>query len=201
MVIVGGGGFAEELVSWHSPSQATALAGYVASSPNPAIKLKYLGTFEQISSLQLEIFLVAVGSPEVRLKAIEIIKQAGKSFGSFIHSTATVVESASLGPGVLVGPYCMVSAGASLDELVFMNCYSSVGHHAKIGKRVILNPYAAITGNCVIGDDCVFGLSSSILPKSKLPNGTRVAPGSSVYRSVRERCTLIGVPARPVKGV
>lgn len=201
MVIVGGGGFAEEFLSWLSPIQLSRIDGYVASHENNALPLEYLGTFEDIRNLPQQEFLIGVGTPQARLIAIQIVKEAGKKFSSFTHSTATVAKSAKLGNGVLIGPYCFVSAGADLGDLVFMNCYSSVGHHSKLGERVILNPYSAITGNCLIGEDCVLGLSSSILPKVKLPVGTKVAPGSAVYRSVAEACTLIGVPAKAVRGL
>lgn len=201
MVIVGSGGFAEELVGWHTAEQLAGVDGYVGAGPNPAIPLPYLGTFEEMGMLKQSEFLLAVGTPPVRMKALEILLANNKKISSFVHATATLAKGVKLGQGIVIGPYCFVSTGAELGDFVFMNCYSSVGHHSHVGARSVLNPYSAVTGGCILGEDCQMGVSSSILPKVKLPSGTKVSPGASVYRSVREACTLMGVPARPIKGI
>lgn len=201
MVLVGSGGFAEEMISWFSEQQIARVEGYLGATENQSLGVPYLGGFEDISCLKQQNFLLAVGAPAVREGVIAILEKYEKQFSSFIHPTATLSARAIIGRGLVMGPYSFVSVGARVGDFVFMNCYSSVGHHAQVGDRCVLNPYAAVTGACVLGSDCQLGLGSSMLPKVKLPNGTSVAPGASVYRSPRESGLLMGTPARLIKGV
>lgn len=201
IVFIGGGGFAEELLSWFDEQTLSKVEGYLGAAENSNLKLKYLGTFEAIRQLQDRQFILAVGNPKYRQTAMGIINEVGARLGGFIHPTALIADSAKIGIGTVVGPFCVVSVGAEIGERTFMNCYSSVGHHSSIGCDSVLNPYVAITGECKVGDRVQFGVKSGTLPRIKIPSDTIIAPGAVVYRSVREAATMMGIPAKAIKGL
>ncbi len=97
-------------------------------------------------------------------------------FGSgimFDHATGIVAgETSHLGDG------CSVLHGVTLGGTGKGN----EDRHPKIGKNVLIGAGAKILGNITVGD------------------GARIAAGSVVLKDVPERCTVAGVPAKPVGG-
>jgi sugar O-acyltransferase (sialic acid O-acetyltransferase NeuD family) len=202
MILLGGGGFAEELLAWMDDERLSRVEGYLSDTKSKNLKIPHLGPFAKISELKNHSFILAVGDVAARKKAISMIEESQSTVETFIHPTALVSKDVVIGKGVFIGPFCLISTGAVIGDYVFMNGYASVGHHTKIGRMTIFNPYSVVTGNCQVGESCLFGLSSSVLPKTEISDGTRVAAGSSLYRSVKTPGQLwMGVPAKPVKGV
>ncbi|MEQ8820416.1 MAG: UDP-3-O-(3-hydroxymyristoyl)glucosamine N-acyltransferase [Sumerlaeia bacterium] len=68
----------------------------------------------------------------------------------FVHPTAVVAPSATLGEGVTVGPYCVIK------------------DNVRIGDRVRLESHCVIGEESLIGDDCVLN------PRVTLGHGTRL---------------------------
>lgn len=98
-----------------------------------------------------------------------------------IHPTAVVHETAQLGVGVQIGPYCVVEAGAVIGArtILYPNCY--VGQKVRIGEDCVLFPQVTLyewteLGNrvrlhagAVLGADG-FGYAP-IAPDGKIPVG------------------------------
>jgi UDP-N-acetylglucosamine acyltransferase len=61
-----------------------------------------------------------------------------------IHSTAIVEDGATLGEGVQIGPYCMVSADAKLGDGVVLDSHVVVAGRTTIGPNNRIFPFAAI---------------------------------------------------------
>ena len=82
-------------------------------------------------------------APDRQSPAHDTLPLAGAA--ASVHPTAVVEQGARLGPGVRVGPWCVVSAGAEIGcDTVLANGVTIVGR-VKIGARNRIFP------NCVIG--------------------------------------------------
>jgi UDP-3-O-[3-hydroxymyristoyl] glucosamine N-acyltransferase len=72
-----------------------------------------------------------------------------------IHPTAVIDDSASVGAGVRIGPYCVVQAGATIGEHTVLMAQSFVGRESQIGQECVLWPQVVIREGCRIGNRVV----------------------------------------------
>ena len=61
-----------------------------------------------------------------------------------IHPTAIVAAGASLGVGVEIGPYCVVSEGAILEDGVRLLSHVAIANRTEIGAGTTIYPFASI---------------------------------------------------------
>ena len=195
MILMGSGGFAEELCFWLGSELASQITGYLGKK-NEALPFEHLGELDQCATLKGEKLLLAVGLPEIRNKVVSQVLALQGEFTHFIHPSAQVAHNVKIGQGSIIGPFCLISVSAELGDYVLMNNYSSVGHHAKIGDHCVLSPYAAVTGGCVLEKGVFMGVHTSLMPKTHLQSGSKVSPGSSVYKSTLAGDTVVGVPGK-----
>jgi sugar O-acyltransferase (sialic acid O-acetyltransferase NeuD family) len=195
-VLVGSGGFAEEMKFWiETSSKPEKIKGYVGLE-NPRLDLPYLGTFES-AIFDGALAIMAIGHRDYRKATARCMAERGFKFSGYTHPTALVAPTAKLGEGVIIGPFCIVSAGAELGDHVLLNNYASIGHHSKVGQFSICGPYSAVTGGCELGAECELGTHAALFPKIKLGRSTRVGIGSALLHSTTsEDRTFVGVPAR-----
>jgi UDP-3-O-[3-hydroxymyristoyl] glucosamine N-acyltransferase len=70
------------------------------------------------------------------------------------HPTAVVHPTATLGSGVLLGPYCVIGAGASIGDGCCIGSHVVVENDARIGAGTILHPHVFVGAGCEMGRDC-----------------------------------------------
>ncbi|HEY2782523.1 MAG TPA: UDP-3-O-(3-hydroxymyristoyl)glucosamine N-acyltransferase [Steroidobacteraceae bacterium] len=78
------------------------------------------------------------------------------------HPTAVVHRDATIGKGVVLGPYCVIGAGAHIGDGCMIGAHCVVENAAKIGARCILHPQVFIGARCQIGEDCEIHPHTSI---------------------------------------
>ncbi len=70
------------------------------------------------------------------------------------HPTAVVHPTATLGAGVLLGPYCVIGSGASIGDGCCIGAHVVVENGARIGAGTILHPHVFVGAGCEMGRDC-----------------------------------------------
>ncbi len=70
------------------------------------------------------------------------------------HSTAVVHPAATIGSGVLLGPYCVIGARASIGDGCCIGSHVVVENDARIGAGTILHPHVFVGAGCEMGRDC-----------------------------------------------
>lgn len=121
-----------------------------------------------------EMFAYHVQSRGSELFAVDIHPAAkiGKGI-MFDHATGIVI-----GETAVIGDNCSILHAVTLGGTGKEN----EDRHPKIGNGVLIGAGAKILGNITIGDDA------------------RVAAGSVVLEAVPPKCTVAGVPAKPIGG-
>ena len=71
-----------------------------------------------------------------------------------IHSSAVIADSATLAPGVEVGPNVVIEAGVMIGQNAQLKAGVFVGEYSTIGAATVLMPRVAIHSNCIVGDRC-----------------------------------------------
>lgn len=143
--------------------------------------------------------------------------------GDHCHLLASVIESAIVEDNVGMGPYCHLRKGAHLGKGVHMGNFGEVkdshlsagvkmGHfsyigNAEIGENVNIGA-GTITCNfdgehkhpTVIGEDAFIGSDTMLVAPVKIGKGAHTGAGSVVTHDVPDGETVVGVPARKLKG-
>jgi serine O-acetyltransferase len=107
-------------------------------------------------------------------------------FAVDIHPAATIGAGVFIdhAHGIVIGETAVVEDDVSMLHSVTLGGTGKVGgdRHPKIRRGVMLGAGAKVLGNIEVGEDA------------------RIAAGSVVLEDVAPRCTVAGVPARPIGG-
>ena len=70
------------------------------------------------------------------------------------HPTAVVHPTATIGSGVLLGPYCVIGARATIGDNSRIGSHVVVENDAQIGAGTTLHPHVFVGASCELGRDC-----------------------------------------------
>lgn len=193
-ILIGGGGFGLELYTYIAhdiksgvlPPDCTI--GVLDDSPDCELMSRipdatYLGRVQEFLSTEGDLALIAIGSVAGRKKVFKIAQERQIPLGTYVHSSAWVAPSATIGQGVIVCPNCVISACAVVDANVAVNVFCGVGHGAKVGAHSVMGPYSVINGDTSLGDGCYLGTRATLFPKVVLGKGCMVDAHTAVKAS------------------
>jgi len=83
-------------------------------------------------------------------KAIELFYQPPR-YAPGIHATAIVANTAKIGPGTHIGPYCYIDEEAEIGSNAVLHSFVSVYRGAKIGDNFFAHAHAVVREFCRIG--------------------------------------------------
>lgn len=205
IVIVGAGGFGREVYLWSKdslPKNQYTIKGFLDDNPNILdnykLEVGIIGNLNDYEIQNQDRFLFAIGDIDIKKQLIIKLKERGAKFISLIHPTAIVVNTAKIGEGVIISPFCLVSDYAQLDDFVMVNGYATCGHDVKIGKYCILSPYVALNGFVILEDEVFLGTHSTVIAYKKVGYQSKVSANSVVMRDVPPNRMVFGVPGKSV---
>jgi len=193
IVVIGAGGFAEEIIDYLRVLPPVALMGIVddhlrGESPSVVHGAPFLGTLQAaMSAYPRAQFVVAAGRPAFREDSCEQVLAAGRELFTLVHPTAIVAPDAEMSPGCVLAPYSIVNAGAKLGTGSVLNVFCSVGHGARVGAYTVLSPYAAINGWGETGRACFLGTRATIYPRVRIGDRCEIDTHSYAKTNVEDR--------------
>ena len=143
--------------------------------------------------------MVSIGDARARERLGAVLIAAGLDLPTLIHPRAYVAPSATLGRGVFVNALAYIGAGAVVEDSVHVGFTAVVSHHAQIGVAATLSGRSTSGGRTRVGRRAFLGLGAIILPDLSVGDDAVVGAGAVVTRNVPPSCTVVGVPARPMK--
>jgi sugar O-acyltransferase (sialic acid O-acetyltransferase NeuD family) len=207
VLIVGAGGFGREISSWaedtcRATSPGWRVAGFLDDDDGALDgfdhPLPVLGPVRDHRPRAGELFLLAVGSPRVKLELAGVLSERGARFLTLVHPTSVVARGATLGEGSVLCPYSCATADARLGRWVTVNVHASVAHDTEIGDGSTLSGHCDVTGGAKLGRGVFMGSHAVVLPGVEVGELAYVGAGSVVTRTVRPGITVFGVPARQI---
>ena len=205
LVVVGGGGFARELIGFgqdsHEAGRTPPVGGYLDDGgPEVLAKLGYdlpwLGSIAEYQPQSGDVLALGIGAPAGKRKVVEILKGRGGAFATIVHPTALVTRRTQIGEGVVLGPFAGSGTDTRIDGFVTLNSYSGLGHDSCAGAFTTLSAHVDVMGFAKVGADVFVGSHASIMPKVRIGDGASIGAGAVVYRSVPPGGTAYAPPAK-----
>lgn len=207
IVIVGAGGFGREVYHWAHALLDNAnyrFKGFIDDNPvfneSPESHLKIIGAIHpgenQYTITDTDRFIYAIGNIENKRSIITELKNRGAKFITLVHPTAVVAETATLGEGVVVCPFALVSDHAIISDFVMINFYASCAHDTRVGKYTILSPYSTLNGFVELEDEVFLGTHATVVASRKIGNRTKISANSVAMTDIPPRSIVFGVPGK-----
>ncbi|MDX2377631.1 NeuD/PglB/VioB family sugar acetyltransferase [Microbacterium sp. LRZ72] len=212
LVVVGAGGFGRETLDVIEAINASTneavwkVLGVTDDAPSSvslerlaARGYKYLGPSPDVrASRSATMYVVGVGSPNVKAQIVADFDAAGWEAPVLIHPSASIGSMTALAAGSVVCGGVQLSTNTRLGRHVHLNPGSIVGHDAALADFVSVNPGAVVSGDARIGARVLIGAGAVVLQGLEVGAGAVVGAAACVTRSVRPHQTVVGVPARSV---
>lgn len=207
LVIVGAGGFGREVLAWARQSagygEEWEIKGFLDDRENPLagrrVSAPWLGKVVDHEPSAEEVFVGAIGRPEMRRSAMELLMGRGARLFTLVHRTVVLGEEVELGEGVILCPQVVVSGYNALGRGVVVNLHSSVDHDAKVGAWTQVNCHCDLTGGVTVGEEVWFGSHVAVAPGVAIGDRAYLGIGAVVLRDVAAGAKVFGVPARPIE--
>lgn len=208
ILIFGAGGFGRE-VQWlieriNQKSPTWQIEGYLDDGIEPGTEIngyQVLGGLDKLKDFEETTAVVcAVGSAGVREKIILKIKEIGSfEFPNLIDPDVQMSERVSIGEGNIICAGNILTVNITVRDFVILNLSCTVGHDAVLDSFVTVYPGVNISGCTQIKKGVELGTGSKIIQGRTIEENTIVGAGAVIVRDMPSNCTVMGVPAKPVK--
>lgn len=203
--IVGAGGFGRELLWWIKDINKVAptweIVGFLDDDSHALAAYecdyKIVGSIKDWEPKEDEEFALALGSPSLKRKIVDVLKNKGAKFATIIHPTAMLSEFAHCGEGFIMFPYSKLSANSTVGDFVTL-LSSPIGHDTIIGDYSVISGNCNIVRNVVIGKDVFLAAGVSIAQDIHIGDGAYLGIGSVILKDVQPGAVMFGNPARPM---
>lgn len=141
-----------------------------------------------------------VGNAKIRVRLYEQLKQIGFDMPNVIHPAATVSKVAQLGEGNVVLAGAVVNACANIGNNCIINTRTVVEHDTVIGNHVHLAPGAIVLGGASVGEESFVGAGSVVIQGGCVGEKCIVGANSAVLTDILDKQTVVGSPAKDIRG-
>jgi sugar O-acyltransferase (sialic acid O-acetyltransferase NeuD family) len=136
---------------------------------------------------------------EERIRLLDSFKIKEEKFATFVHPSALVTKSASIGKGSAIMANTVINPNAIIGRHCSIQTSCVIGHDSVIGDYNFIASLTGIGSNNIIGDRNFFGHSSSLNNKITVGDDCFIGMGSNVIKSIESGIMVVGNPAKPVE--
>lgn len=207
LYIIGAGGFGRE-VAWmiERINQVTPtwnLVGFIDDNASlwggKEGGYSILGGCEFLMGLGEVYAICAVGSARVRQMIIKKLSNSSVKFPTLIDPTVLISNRVKIGEGTIICAGTIVTVDIEIGNHVIINLDCTIGHDDHIHDFVTIYPSVNVSGNVVLGMGSEIGTGTQIIQGKKIGEESIVGAGAVVVKDIPDRCTAVGMPAKPIK--
>ena len=144
-------------------------------------------------------FVVALGEPGARARAVERLRSIGARYASIIDPAVLIGASSSVGEGSMILGHASITADAHLGAHVLVNPGTTIAHDNRIGDFATLSPGVHLAGHVIVEEGAFLGTGASVIPGIRIGARALVGAGAVVIRDVPPGHTVVGNPARVLR--
>jgi acetyltransferase EpsM len=203
LIIVGAGGHASVVIDLAKLTFPDCeLVGLVDDKIAVGVRVSgapVLGPIADLTRLPHDVVALAIGDNAARARIFSALRDAGETLPAFVHPSATVAGSASIGSGTIVLAHAVINAEAVVDENVIVNTAATIDHHSRVGRDAHIAPGVHLAGGCRVGEGSALGIGTVVAPAVQIGARTFVGAGSVVLEDLPPDVIAFGSPARVVR--
>lgn len=162
-----------------------------------------LGPLDILMQYKEPIYVVcAIANYTVKKKIIMKIKEfyPWVKFAKLIHPKVDLNPFMSIGEGCIIYQQVMMTVDVILGDHVIVCASTGIGHDSVIKDYCDILWNCNISGHVTLEEGCFIGSGATIVQGLKIGPQTKVGAGSVVLKSTYGYCTVVGVPAKVVRG-
>lgn len=141
----------------------------------------------------------SVASISNRLRVYEYFRNSGYSFASVIHPSSIIAPEAELAEGAQIMAGAILQTGCVAEEDCIINTGAQIDHDCMIRAHAHVAPGAVLNGNVHVGARAHVGAGATVIQGVHIGEDSIVGAGAVVLSDVPASCTVVGVPARPIR--
>jgi sugar O-acyltransferase (sialic acid O-acetyltransferase NeuD family) len=209
IVIIGAGGFGRELKMLidqinYNKKKYDFIGFYDDNIEKGSMinGFKVLGSIDELLQVDYNLeVVISIADPTIKKKIYEAINcNHFISFPTLIHPNVLIgTDEVSFGYGCIICASNIITVNISIGNFVILNLGCTVGHDTKIGDYCSFMPSVNISGEVIIENSVYVGTGAKIINLLTIGNSTIVGAGAVVSKSLPEKCTAVGIPAKPIK--
>jgi sugar O-acyltransferase (sialic acid O-acetyltransferase NeuD family) len=209
IIIIGAGGFGREVKmlidQMNLKGNKYEFLGYFDDGVKTGTIInnnEVLGSIDDLLKSDEKInVIVAIGSPDIKKKIVEkLLKNSNIAFPTLIHPSVIIGdEFVKIGKGCIICAGTIITCNIIIKDFVILNLMCTVGHDTTIHSFASFMPSVNISGEVVIHEEVYVGTGAKIINQLEIGEQTIIGAGAVVSKSLPERCTAVGIPAKPIK--
>lgn len=162
--------------------------------------LPVLGKVAEVQQLPSQCWIfVAIGDNARRRELFELCKTWKRSMATLVDPSAQLDETVTVGDGTVIMPGVVVNVDSQIGSNCILNTSCSVDHDGQIASHAHLCPGVHLAGTVSVGEGCMLGTGTSVIPGIKIGARTVVGAGAVVVRDLGADQLVVGVPARSTR--
>jgi sugar O-acyltransferase (sialic acid O-acetyltransferase NeuD family) len=183
----------DEVVFFDDFTSSTEIAGHKVVGKTSDVQTVYANKgFTEL--------LIGIGYKHLAIrKALFDQFESNIPFGTLIHSTCWVDDTATVKPGCVLYPNCSVDALATIDSNSILNINCSISHHSHVGAHCFLSPKVAMAGFVTIEEQVIIGINATIIDNIKICKKTQIGGGTVVIKDILTHGLYVGNPAKFIR--
>lgn len=209
LYIFGAGGFGRE-VAWlvdriNKVNPTWNLLGFIDGNDSIQDQVfngyPVLGKENDILKYKDAYCVVAVGASKTREKIVNKLKGINPNikFGTLVDPSVEMSEYVEIGEGSIICAHTIATVNITIGRHVIINLDCTIGHDAILHDFVTLYPSVNVSGMTSIGHAVELGTGMQIIQGKQVGDYSIVGAGSVVINDIIEKCTAVGIPAKPIK--
>jgi sugar O-acyltransferase (sialic acid O-acetyltransferase NeuD family) len=207
LILIGAGDWGLEVWAWLENAKGYNIdwtfKGFLDQKGNAFENIQFcnapiLGSEDTYSPQENDVFVCTIANPNIKEEITNKILHKGGSFINLIHNSVIEFKNISLGKGIIISPYCVLSNNCKIGNHVSINLSCTLGHDVQIGNYCQINSQCDLTGHVKIGNKTFLGSRVSIIPKVVVEDEVKIGAGSVVLRRIKKGNSVFGNPAQSI---
>jgi sugar O-acyltransferase (sialic acid O-acetyltransferase NeuD family) len=209
LLIVGAGGFARETAqAARAADGPDAVLGHLDDDPArhgaEVDGVPVLGGSELVHAHPDAPVVICVGNPRDWAGRARLVRRLGlpeQRYGTVVHPTAAVAESASVGPGSVLLAHCALTAAVRVGAHVAVMPQVVLTHDDVVGDFATIASGVRLGGGVQIGTGAYLGAGALVREGVSVGAWSQLGLGSLLLEDLPPGEVWIGSPARKLRPV